>query len=275
MALTPGAPVRSVSRVAWALALGVLLARTPATLAQASASDTFVLHINRPIDPSCLSVTSFVRGPFGGYSNYGQRLPTLQMSGSQDIVVDTTRSGQSATFLRLVVYCRGYQFAFVEVASLLEPGARKKAIDLVPLATVPMRGRVTLPSGDDPSQFTVEIGFDASALAMKYLLDPRGSPATTGGVAGSFVSSSTSVAEVVPAADGAFVALVPDFARDPAAAASPGRFDMFFARGPRRSYALSVVTPSGLSRLLPQAPAYDGVVQLRPSATRSPPQPKP
>jgi hypothetical protein len=233
-----------------------------APLPQAADSSDFILHINQKIDPTMLTVTSMLRGPFGGYSQYGDALPRLRMTGPHDIAIGTVHEGQAAKSLRLVIYCRGYQFAFVDVPNLAARDSKTTAIDLVPLASVTLQGRVILPAGENPPQFTLEVAYDASALALEYFA--RGS-----GPSGySFPSSLTPVATAALKSDGSFAAMVPDFFNDAAVAATRSKGTLHFGvHSRRKSYGLLAEEPAWPRPLgLPIAPSYADEIVLHVAA---------
>jgi hypothetical protein len=80
----------------------------------------------------------------------------------------------------------------------------------------------------------------------------------TGGIGGSFVSSSTTVATATVASDGSFAARVPDFLGDPAVAAHPGRFTLFFLTGPS-SHPLALAGQGTAGPGLDLARAYEPI----------------
>jgi hypothetical protein len=181
------------------------------------------------------------------------------MIGLHDFAIPTLHGVGAARSLRLVVYCRGYQFALIDVPNLADPASRKVTIDLVPLGLVPLPGRTILPVGENASQFTLEVEYDASMLALGYFM--RG----IGNSGGSFPSSNTSVATAKVQSDGSFTVMVPDFLNDPAVAAMSSRGTLHFsAHGGRKSYLLVTEDSTGpMSRGLPIAKSYETGIVLQ------------
>jgi hypothetical protein len=243
------------------LAIGVLPARgIPAVPPQSNTSKPFVLHLNQPVDPNRLIVTTLLSGPQGGHSSYGMRLPQFQMRGPQDILIDTTLKGAPASSLRIVVYCPGYRFAWVEIPSLDGASANGIAIDLVPLGTLPFRGRVNLQSASSRSPITLHVEYDASMMVFNYFYkDFRG--------AGSFMSSRLEFATTTLGADGSFAVEIPDLLNDPAAARAPGTFTFFARTGLTTGHRVRPVGAASPWKGLTLQSSYPGEIVFEPEST--------
>jgi hypothetical protein len=174
-----------------------------------SSEPVFFLHINQPVDPEFTAISYLVKGEKAGagYGRWETSGLSLKMTAEQDIPIGLTlpQNEQRATALKAVVFCRGYRLAFVNVPSLARVPSKRTVVDLVPLDSVALAGRVDLPEGENPDDLRLEVHYDITLLAMSYFEQMEG--ISGGGM---------KVAATMLAANGSFTATVPDFANDPA-----------------------------------------------------------
>jgi hypothetical protein len=189
---------------------------SPGTQSSNSSDPVFILHINQPVDPAFVTISYQVKGEKsgGGYANLGRSGPYLDMTATQDIPISLTlpQKDHRATALKAVVFCRGYRLAFVNVPSLTKVPSKRVAVDLVPLGSVALNGRVTLPRDENPADLRLDVYYNDYEIVFGYFQ-------SLGGISGSGMKVSTTPL----AADGSFTTTVPDFANDPVASKDPGR----------------------------------------------------
>ena len=223
----------------------------------------FFLHINQPVDPEFVTIAYQVNGekPGGGYGNWGSYGPSLKMTADQDVPIGLTlpQNEQRATALKAVVFCRGYELAFVNVPSLARVRSKRVAIDLVPLGSVALTGHVILPKGENPADLRLDVYYENLSLVMNYFENSEG-------IGGSGMKVSTTTL----AADGSFKTTVPDFANDPEALKIPGRFN-FVIRAlrpyngvPERTAGARIPGQPDFGPLngIPMAPSYPEPIAL-------------
>src|SRR5262245_41533202 len=169
-----------------------------------SSDPVFILHINQPVDPAFVTISYNVKGEKSddGYTNLGRSGPYLDMTATQDIPISLTLPQQEhrATALKAVVFCRGYRLAFVNVPSLAKVPSKRVAVDLVPLSSVALDGRVILPRDENPADLCLDVYSKDYEIVFGYF-------ESAGGIGGSGVKLSTTPL----AADGSFKTTVPDF----------------------------------------------------------------
>ena len=188
---------------------------SPGTKSSDSSDSVFILHINQPVDPAFVTISYNIKGEKSddGYTNLGRSGPYLDMTTTQDIPISLTLPKEHrATALKAVVFCRGYRLGFVNVPSLAEVPSKRMAIDLVPLGSVALNGRVTLPRDEKPADLRLDVYYNDFEIVFRYLQITEG------------ISGGMKVATTPLAADGSFTTTVPDFANDPVASKDPGRF---------------------------------------------------
>lgn len=185
---------------------------SPRAQSSESRDPVFFLHINQPVDPEFVAISYQVKGEKsgGGYANYESRGPALNMTATQDIPIRLTlpQNEQRATALKAVVYCRDYRLAFVSVPSLASVPSKSAVVDLVPLGSVALTGRVILPKGENPGELRLDIYYENTLftlLVMSYFETIEGL-SSVGGM---------KVATTTLAADESFKTTIPDFANDP------------------------------------------------------------
>jgi hypothetical protein len=78
----------------------------------------FLLHINQPVDPAFVTIAYHVKGEKSddGFAVLGIS-GSSKMTATQDIAIGLRlgRKDHRATALKVVVFCRDYGFAFVDV----------------------------------------------------------------------------------------------------------------------------------------------------------------
>jgi hypothetical protein len=221
-----------------------------------------VLHFTRPIDPGRLFISSLLRHiPNRTRAEIHEG---FRMVGALDVAVDTVIDGQAAAGARILVAYDGFQMTVVDVPFLTDIASRRRTIDLLPLASVPLTGRVEFPPGRDPGQFTIEATVDRSSLVIGPLLGE----AIPGGNGFIFLSDAT-ISSTSLAADGSFTMNLPNLADDPVAGPAHSIRLQFRARAKYFRYPMTFrlvpagpVPPDGLG--LPIAHAYREVLVLRP-----------
>jgi hypothetical protein len=94
----------------------------------------------------------------------------------------------------------------------MEP-SKPVAVDLVPLSSVALDGRVILPRDENPADLRLDVCYNDHEIVFGYFESLEA-------ISGSGMKVSTTPL----AADGSFTTTAPDFANDPVASKDPGRF---------------------------------------------------
>lgn len=203
-------------------------------------SPSVTIHVNQPCDSTTLTAEAVLTGSFGWNQIVAVR-GTPVSAAPQDISFPTANNGQTATGAVVIVYCRGYRLGVLRVPSFAD-ATSPRAIDLVPLGTLPLRGRVTPPQ-PEPAGFTLGLSVDITDIVLQLV-------GHTGGYRGP--AHMIPIVETAVKPDGTFEVTVPDFKQDPLLA--PGFF--VFTAG-RTRHPFLVESP------LPFAASYPNEVQLR------------
>jgi len=239
------------SKLAAALLMTLLAVQSsPRSRSNDGDDPVFLLHINQPVNPAFVTMAYHVKGERSdeGFAILGISGPALKMTATQDIPIGL-RLGQKdhrAAALKVVVFCRDYGFAFVDVPSLRR-SSKRVDVDLSPLGSVGLAGRVTLPRDENPADLRVDIYYDNHNFLFRYLEQ-------NGGVFGSGIKVSTTAL----AADGSFTTTIPDFANDPLASRIPGRFH-FRIRALRPCHGASEMSTAALIDGKPDIGPFTGI----------------
>src|SRR5205809_2597828 len=119
-----------------AVLLMTLLAVQSSPRSQSSDGDdpVFLLHINQPVDPAFVTIAYQVKGEKSddGFAILGNSGLSLKMTATQDIPIGLRlrRKDHRAAALKVVVFCRDYGFAFVNVPSLSDVASKRVDVDL-------------------------------------------------------------------------------------------------------------------------------------------------
>lgn len=233
--------------------LMTLLAVQASPRSQSSDGDdtVFWLHINQPVDPAFVTIAYHIKGEKSddGFVILGSSGPSLKMTATQDIPINLRlrQKDHRAAALKVVVFCRDYGFAFVNVPPLADVVSKRVDVDLSPLANVGLTGRVTLPKDEHPADLRVDIYYDNHDFLFRYLEQ-------NGGLVGGGIKVSTTAL----AADGSFTTTIPDFANDPLAARIPGRFH-FVIRALRPCHGASEQSTAALIDGKPDIGPFTGI----------------
>jgi hypothetical protein len=230
-----------------------LLAVQGSPRSQSSDGDdpVFLLHINQPVDPAFVTIAYYVKGQKSGdgFAILGSSGPSLKMTATEDIPINLTLPHKDARVaaLKVVVFCRDYGFAFVNIPSLADVASKRVDVDLSPLASVGLTGRVTLPKDEKPADLRVDIHYENHDFLFRYLEQ-------NGGLIGGGIK----VATTALAADGSFTTTIPDFAKDPLASRIPGRFH-FNIRALRPCHGASEQSTAALIDGKPDIGPFSGI----------------
>lgn len=167
-------------------------------LPQALSDDyTFRIRLPQSVDTTGLSIEYFMTGPFGGVGQWVKTKPDVR-----EYEINASYEGKPAKTLKAIVYCPGYGIALIRASSLVNRAARNATVELKPLLSVRLQGRVIMPEGRGKADFGVEVWY--LALWANRFFGVMDGPVTQLLVASG---------DVQP--DGSFTMLVPDFSRDP------------------------------------------------------------
>jgi hypothetical protein len=183
----------------------ILLAVMPAyiRLAQAqsfSGGQSFLLRLPSTIDTTDLHISYFMAGDFGGFGGFVRTKPNLH-----GYVIDTSYENKPARTLKIIVYCPGYGIELLNIPSLADLSAKSASVELKPLTSVQLSGRIVAPEGGARKDFNIEV-FYLAYWGHEFF-------GIVDGFVNTFKLAST---DVTP--DGSFSVAVPDFARDSAVA---------------------------------------------------------
>jgi hypothetical protein len=137
--------------------------------------------------------------------------------------IDTFYEGKPADSLSAVIYCPGYQVETIHYPSLAALQNRSAELQLKPLATVPLTGKVLLPPGVHADQVRVDVRLSA-AWECEFF-----------GLIDCLVPSYGKVASADMAEGGVFSVALPDFAHDPIVSTYKRPGDFRFTVSERKS----------------------------------------
>jgi hypothetical protein len=183
----------------------ILLGLLPAYIGRAqaqnfSAGQSFLLLLPPAVDTTGLHISYFITGDFGGFGNFVRTKPNLH-----GYVIDTSHENKPASTLKIIVYCPGYGIKLLNLPSLSDLSNVSSSVELKPLPTVHLSGKIITPEGSALKDFKIEVIYWANwKLEFFGIGDGAVSP---------FKLASADVSR-----DGSFSVAVPDFTRDPAIA---------------------------------------------------------
>jgi len=161
-----------------------------------SDTQSFVLHFPRTIDPTSLSIRYFLTGSFGGYGGFVNAKPD-----TWEYAIETSHNDKPARTLKAIVFCPGYEMKLLDFSSLDDSSRRNADIELRPLGSIQLSGKVMLPKRHGTRGLRLEATYEAYwGHEFFGIID---------GMVSSFVVASSDVSE-----DGSFSMMVPDFAHD-------------------------------------------------------------
>jgi hypothetical protein len=163
---------------------------------QPSDTHTFLLHFSRSIDTTSLSIRYSLTG---GVGLYGATVRT--QANVWDYAIETSYEGKPARTLKVIVFCPGYATKLLEIASL-DDSEKVADVDLEPLGSVRLSGRVIPPPGPEDSGLIIEASYVADWGHQFFgILD---------GPVSAFPLASATLSQ-----RGSFSMTVPDLAHDP------------------------------------------------------------
>jgi hypothetical protein len=183
----------------------IMLVVLPAHIGRAQAhsisgNHSFLLRLPPTVDTSGLHISYFLTGAFGGYGSFVRTEP-----GVHDYAIDTSYENKPAETLKIIIYCPGYGIELLNIPSLSDISARSVSVELKPLPSVQLSGKIVAPEGSDLMDFKIEVYYLAYWGHEFFRI-------TDG-----FVTTFKLVSTDVPR-DGSFSVAVPDFTRDSAVA---------------------------------------------------------
>jgi hypothetical protein len=181
----------------------IALVVSPAYISRAqtqvvSDNSSFFLRFPTKVDTTGLQINYFITGAFGGVGSFVRTKPGLH-----GYLIDTSYENKPAETLKIIVYCPGYGIELINVPSLATSSADGAYVELKPLPSVQLSGRIVAPKGSARKDFKIE----ASYLAYwdhEFF-----------GIMDGF-SAIVKLASADVRQDGSFSIAIPDFARDPA-----------------------------------------------------------
>jgi hypothetical protein len=209
------------------------------------AGPPFRVRLPEYADTKNLEIHYQLTGPFGGYGSFVRTKP-----GVWEYEIDTSYEGKPADSLSAVIYCPGYQLETINYPSLAALQDRSAELQLKPLATVPLSGKVSLPAGIQADEVRVDVRLSASWECEFF------------GLADCLVPSYGKVASAEVTEGGGFSVALPDFAHDPIVSnyERPGDFKFTVSERKSAKYLFSL-RPEGSTGVyvgLPVALWYPG-----------------
>lgn len=163
-----------------------------------SDSNSFLLRLSTKVNTTDLNISYFMTGAFGGYGSYVRTRPNVR-----EYVIETSYENKPAETLKIVIYCPGYGIELLDIPTLGAPSAKTASVELKPLPSVPLSGKIVPPEGRSHKDFKTEVVYLAYWVHEFF------------GIADGMVTA-FKVASVDVTQDGAFSVAVPDFVHDPA-----------------------------------------------------------
>jgi hypothetical protein len=181
----------------------ILLVVIPAHIGRAhaqgfSGNRSFLLRLPPTVDTTGLHISYFIGGAFGGYGGFVRTKPNVH-----DYVIDTSYKNEPAERLKIIVYCPSYSMELINVSSLTDSLANSAFVELKPLPSVQLSGKIVTPEGSARKDFKIEVYY--LAYWGHEFFGISDGPVTT------FKLASADAPQ-----DGSFSVAIPDFARDPA-----------------------------------------------------------
>jgi hypothetical protein len=207
------------------------------------ASPPFRVRLPEYADTKNLEIHYQLTGLFGGYGSF-----VRTKAGVWEYKIDTSYEGKPADSLSAVIYCPGYQVETIHYPSLAALQDRSAELQLKPLATVPLTGKVLLPPGIHADEVRVDVRLSAPWECVFF------------GLADCLVRSYGKVASAEVADGGGFSVALPDFAHDPIVSTYKRPGDFTFTVSERKSarylFSLRPEGSTGAYVGLPVAPWY-------------------
>jgi hypothetical protein len=181
--------------------LGVLPAYIGRAQAQSfSGGQSFLLRLPTAIDTTDLHISYFMTGDFGGFGSFVRTKPNLH-----GYVIDTSHENKPASTLKIIVYCPGYGIKLLNFSSLSDLPDMSSSVELKPLPTIHLSGKIVTPEGSALKDFKIEVIYWAEWKLEFFRIGD--------GLVSPFKLASADVSR-----DGSFSVAVPDFTRDSAIA---------------------------------------------------------
>jgi hypothetical protein len=165
-----------------------------------SNSPSFLIRLPTRVDTSALRINYHMTGAFGGYGGFVRTKPNLHA-----YAIDTSYESKPAETLKIIVHCPGYGMELINVPSLADSSANGAPVELKPLPSVHLSGRIVTPEGAALKDFKIEVFYSAYWELEFFRIGD--------GPVSAFKLASADVSR-----DGSFSVAVPDFTRDPAIA---------------------------------------------------------
>jgi len=183
----------------------ILLAVLPAYIRRAQAQSfsggrSFLLRLPSTADTTGLHISYFMTGAFGGYGSFVRTKPDVH-----GYVIDTWYENKPASALKIIVYCPGYGIELLNIPSLADLSDMSASVELKPLPTVHLSGKIVTPEGSALKDFKIEVIYWAFWEQEFFGIGD--------GPVSPFKLASADVSR-----DGSFSVAVPDFTRNPAIA---------------------------------------------------------
>jgi hypothetical protein len=168
----------------------------PARTQRQTEGELFFFHLPKTIDTAYLSINYFLSGPFGGYGGFVRTKPN-----TWDYAIETSYENKPARTLKAIIFCPGYEMKLVNVPSLDDSSVVDATVELKPLSSIRLSGKVILPKSHGVADLRIEATYLAYWGHEFFGI--------ADGMISAFTVASTSVSE-----DGSFSTTVPDFAHD-------------------------------------------------------------
>jgi hypothetical protein len=157
----------------------------------------FHIRVHQAADTSGLRIYYNLTGPFGGYSSFVDGRTNVS-----DYPIKLSFDKKPARTLKAIIFCPGYQIAIIDVPSLAGLKEKSEDVQLKPLPSVSLSGKVMSPAHPATDDFKISIRYEADWEQQFFGI-------TDGPVA------EFDIATVTLAKDGSFTATLPDFTLDP------------------------------------------------------------
>ena len=206
-------------------------------------SHSFLLHLSTKVNTTDLQIRYFITGPFGGYGSFVRPRPNVR-----DYVIETSHENMPAETLKIVIYCPGYGIELLNIPTLSAVSARKASVELKPLPSVRLSGKIVTPEGRSGKEFKTEVTYQAYWVHEFFKI--------ADGMVTAFKVASIDVTQ-----DGSFSVAIPDFAHDPAVTTFTEKGALILttrdAKMNDMSYTLESADHPGKDARVEIAPKYD------------------
>src|SRR5262245_47609229 len=137
----------------------IALAFLPVYIGRAQAqripdSHSFLLRLSPSIDTTALNISYYMTGSFGGFGGFVRTKPNVR-----DYVIETSYENRPAQTLKIIIYCPGYGLKLIDVSSLADSSSRSASVELEPLPSISLSGKIVSPEGRNRKYFKMDVEY--------------------------------------------------------------------------------------------------------------------